>query len=162
MTSDVRRIDSLRELHASLVKLSEHWEGNVTQLRQLAHRFRDKIQVERRQYWTSQMQLAERGLQSAHEALARARISLDRADGTRNTEAEIALAKAKKRVRYCLDKIAVCKRVSAEVDRAVDRFIGELGAMTELAESGLPNSANRLSKWIASLDVYADNSTPTD
>ncbi|WP_417744902.1 hypothetical protein [Rosistilla oblonga] len=158
MSSDVKSVDALRNLHAALLQLSDHCDDHVTQLRQLAHRFHEQITVQRRQYWQSQLQLAERRLQMAHEAMARAKISQDAADGTRNTEAEIMLARSKKRVAYCLDKLNVCKRIAAEVDRVVDRFIGELGAMSELSESGLPQSANRLAGWIDALDLYTDNS----
>ncbi|QDV69602.1 hypothetical protein Poly24_33180 [Rosistilla carotiformis] len=158
MSSDVKSVDALRSLHTAVLRLSDECDDHATQLRQLAHRFREQITVERRQYWQSQLQLAERRMQMAHEAMARAKISHDTADGTRNTEAEIMLARCKKRVGYCLDKLKVCKRIAAEVDRVVDRFIGELGAMTELSENGLPQSANRLAAWIDALDIYTDQS----
>lgn len=159
MSSDVKSVDALRDLHAAVLRLSENCDDHGTQLRQLAHRFREQITVGRRQYWQSQLQLAERRLQMAHEAMARAKISQNAADGTRNTEAEIMVARCKKRLRYCLDKLSVCKRIGAEVDRMVDRFIGELGALAEMSESGLPNSANRLKAWIDALDIYIDHSS---
>ena len=156
MPSDVRSIDALRNLQGAVTKLGEHWQDNVTQMRQIAYRFQEQIQIERKQYWTSQMQLAERNLQAAREAMLRANLA-NSDDGVRNTEAEILVAKAKRRVRVCLQKLSACKRIARETDRVVDRFVGELGAMSEMAESGLPNSANRLALWIDALDVYADN-----
>ena len=157
MSSDVRDVDALRELHAALVQLTQSCDDYSIQLRQLAYRFQEQVQTNRRQYWQQQLQLAERKLQAAHEALARARISNNAADGTRNTEAEILVAKSKRRVAYCLDKLRLCKFWAAETDRAVDRFIGQLGAISELAQSGLPKASDRLAKWIDALDVYTDS-----
>lgn len=158
MSSDVRSIDALRDLHAGVVNLGEQWDDCVTQLRQLAHRFQERIRVERRQYWQSQLHLAERKLRMAEETRSRAKITQDPRDGARNTEAEVMVEKCKRRKKLCMEKIVVCRKLAAETDRVVDRFIGELGAMTESAESGLPNSANRLAKWIEALDTYADSS----
>ena len=157
MSSDVRDVDALRQLHAAIVQLSESCDDYAVQLRQLAYRFQEQVQTNRRQYWQQQLQLAERKLQAAHESLARARISHDAADGTRNTVAEILVAKANRRVACCVDKLRLCKNLAAETDRVVDRVVGQLGAISELAQSGLPRSADRLAKWIDALDVYTDS-----
>ena len=156
MPSNVQSIDALRRLHGGVIELSESWEEYVAQLRQLAYKFQERIRVERRQYWQTQIRLAERQQRQAEEALARAKITQDPREGSRNTEAEINLVKARQRVRFCLEKIQLCKKASAEAERVVNRFIGELGTMAEMAETGLPNSAVRLSKWIKSLDEYAE------
>lgn len=160
MSSDVKDIDALRHLHKAIIELSDELGHCTTELRQLAYRFQERITVERRQYWANQLHLGERALQEAHESLARAKISQGSDRQARNTEAEIAVARAKRRVGYCGDQLTRCKRLVAEVDRAVDRFIGQLGSMTDLVESSLPRSANRLAAWIDALDLYADHTSP--
>lgn len=154
----VESIDALRDLQAALVALGEQWQEAADQLRRLARQIEGFVRDDRRQYWNQQMRLAERQLNAAEEALARTQITDDTRTRRGSTEARIAVQRCKQRVQLCREKQLACRRVALEMDRSIDHFVGELGALAESGGQQLPQAAAWLASRIDDLRRYAEAS----
>ncbi len=73
-SSDVRSIDALRDLQASLLALSERWDGSLQQIKFTMHRVEEHFKHKMPTYWTQQLRLAEQKLTEAQDNLSRLRV----------------------------------------------------------------------------------------
>ncbi len=155
-TSDVRSIDSLRELQAGLLALAERWDGSLQQIKFTIHRVEEHFRVAMPGYWAKQLRLAEQKLTEALDNLSRLR-------GTAGPDNAPAATEAKQRVNHCRRRLSLCEAklraargIAAQIDQVSDDLLGPLAQGFQHVQVTLPGAARELAQLIALLDEYHD------
>ena len=156
--SNVRNIDSLEVFHGQLVRLSSDWEKTLQEMRALIHRAEDHFDRQRPAYWRRQLQLAERELTEARDALSIKQSAARPQDRPAASEAAKRVQIAQQRARDCEAKVRLAKSVSIEIGQACDAVLGPLADVTEHCEVVLPEAARQLRTLIQQLRTYAEQS----
>lgn len=155
-SSDVRSIDALRELQASLLALAERWDGSLQQIKFTMHRVEEHFKHKMPTYWTQQLRLAEQKVTEAQDNLSRLR-------GTAGPDHAPAATEAKQRVNLCRRRLSLCeaklraaRAVAAKVDGVSDDLSGPIAQGFQHVQVTLPGAARELSHLIEVLDQYHD------
>jgi hypothetical protein len=113
-------VDALREFHAALARFGAKARESLAEGEmEVRHAF-DWLE-ERLQYWTHEVQVREEAVTRCRTDLALAR-AVPTNWRTATTEPEIALARAKARLREAEDKVAVVRRWRRELPQAVTEY----------------------------------------
>ena len=154
--SNVKDIESLETLRVALLKLGKEWEPLVESIRTTLHRADEYFTSDRVGYWRRQIQLAERELNEAKDALSQKRSAARASDRPAATEAAQRVQRAESRLRDCQDKHRQARTIAMAMSRHHDRLLGPLADVSEQCESGLPAAAEELKQLILHLQRYAE------
>lgn len=155
-TSNVRNIDSLVAFHSGLLKLSNNWEKLVQEIKSTVHRAEEYFAQTQPAYWRHQLQLAERELSEAKDALSQKLASSRPSDRPAATEAKKRVHAAERRQRECQDKQRLARSITIEVSLQCDKLLGPLSDIAEHCEVVLPQAAVELRTLIDQLKAYAE------
>jgi hypothetical protein len=156
MSSDVREIDALRRLRLTLCHSADRLADTRYQLQAAAQRLLADIEQGRFNYWQQQLQLAQRRLAAAQEALSRKQIASADAIAPGSTDARHSVQVAQQRLRLCEARLQTCREAARQMRRALDRFMGQLGPLQSTSEQDLPNAIALLDHWLSMLDRYQE------
>ena len=155
-SSNVRSIESLEAFHGGLVRIAEHWEQSLQEIRMMIGRAEEYFAQERPAYWRRQKQLAEQELNEAKELLSQRRSAARPGDRLPASEQVQRVRRAEQRLRDCEDKQRESKRWAIEMAQQCDEVLGPLAHAAEHCEVVLPNAAQELKTLIEQLRVYAE------
>lgn len=154
-STDVRSLDSLKQLRDSLLTLRGDWEEVLRQLRLGIERVREHFASHWPAYWSKQTQGAELGLQQALDNLSRLRGG-DPAQSYPTTEAQQRVNVARRRLARCQEMHGQAKRLAVVVDEACRRLAGPLAELSQHVDVHLPRAAVELAEMIDHLSRYAE------
>ena len=153
-SAQVTSIDAVRELRAALLQFGGDAEDAIVMLTLESRKAIQWLQQDRARYWPEQAR-------KAHEWVTQARNDLDRCQlhyGSESTPSCIdqkkTLDRAKRRLKYCEEKVKAVKRWINAVRQELDDFYGELAKMTNWLETDLPRGAAALERMLRALDKY--------
>jgi hypothetical protein len=159
-TSDVRSIDSLRELRLAMRGLAHDWDQSIQQIRFSMHRVEEHFTTTLPNYWHDQTRKAEQKLAEATDNLSRQQGNATDGNAPAVTEAKQRVQKAKRRLALCEEKWRAAKRISLKMEQACTELAGPLAEVMAHAEVTLPRGAEDLASLIAHLDRYAETASP--
>ncbi len=158
-TSDVRSIDSLRNLKAGLVELAHQWDGSLQQIKVSLHRIEEHFSVERPAYWKKEVRKAEQTLTEAMDNLSSQQGNASDGNGPALSEARQRVQIAKRRLEWCEEKLRAAKRIAIQVDRICQEVAGPIADVSSHVEVSLPRAASTLAEWVGHLDRYTETSS---
>jgi hypothetical protein len=154
-SAHVTSIDAIRDFRAALLQFGGEAEDAVVMLTLEARKAIQWLQQDRARYWPEQMRKAQ-------EWVVQARNDLDRCQlhyGSENTpscmDQKKRLERAKRRLRFCEEKVKAVKHWINTVRQELDDFYGELAKMNNWLETDLPRAAAALERILRALDKYA-------
>jgi hypothetical protein len=154
-TSDVRSIDSLIRLRHTLVSLAGDWTDCLHQIKNAARRIEERFSVDLPAYWKHQAELAQRAVAESLDNLSRLQ-STSTGVSTGATEARIRVAKARRRLTFCLEKEKRSRQLALAVERACQELNGPIAEVAMHSETNLPAAAAELARMIDHLSRYAE------
>ena len=160
MQGNVQSIDALRDLRIAVNELALRFGELSFDIRNEAQRALEWTTVEVPRYWRHEFKLAERRLQEAVDNLAAMQATYGGRDKPPATEAKKRIAKLRRRVQFCQQRLAVCKSWAAEMERSVGLLVAATSTLQQQSEADLPVAATKLQGWIDSLDRYVDGAPP--
>jgi hypothetical protein len=105
-------------------------------------------------YWKRQIRERQEELTKAKTALIQRRWGHQDGKGPGQTEAELAVRHAERRVREAEEKLAVCQRWQRQLPQAVQDYEGPARLLSGMLESSLKQSVVLLDNKIATLEAY--------
>ena len=158
MQGNVRSIDALRDLRVATLELASRCGDISFDMRSETERAIQWVTQDAPQYWRHQRKLTERGFQEACDSLAAMQATVGGRDKPACTELKKRVRKLRARLQLCDEKLALCKRWAAEIERGASDMVTATTALQQQAETGLPVAAAQLETWIAALDRYTETS----
>ena len=151
--ANVSSIDALETFRADLIQFLEKARVALEDAEGEVRRTRTWLDVDRSNYWMSQMKLRHKQLEQAEAEYYNARI-------TRPTEShafhKMAVAKAKRRVEEAEEKLHVLKRWRMQFDNRATPLLRRLDPAFFLVSRHLPKGVHDLGEAIKALQAYAE------
>jgi hypothetical protein len=160
MSSDVRDINALRQLRFAFQQSADRIAEVRFQLLTAAQRVIHEIAQSRAVYWKRELELSQRRLQAAQEALSRKQIASSESVAPGSSDARHLLHVARRRTQLCEQRILACREWSRQMQRELDRFVGHMGPLHAVAEQQLPGGIALLDRWLELLDRYQEAAPP--
>jgi len=155
-TSNVRSIDSLRELRISLQKLAGDWDVALQQIRSSMYRTEEHFSTTMPAYWKHQTRLAEQKLSEARDNVSRQQGNQSSGQASAVTEAKQRVQLAKRRLDLCEEKYRLSSKIAVAFEHACHELAGPIAEATGHSSVRLPNAASHLAVMIGHLERYTE------
>jgi len=153
-TSDVRSIDSLRDLKASLVLFASDSDNSVQQIRSSLHRVAEHFSVTMPAYWKQQTRIAEQKLSESLDNLSNQRGSSSQSASPSASDAKQRVDLATRRLKLCEEKQRLAHTVAIQFGHIQHTLAGPIAEVAAQATDILPAAAIHLATLIDHLDQY--------
>jgi hypothetical protein len=152
--ANVASIEALRVLRLALVQFQSEADSGLTQLELEGRRPGPWIDNDRRMYW-------QREVRKASDALAEARMALERAEMTTSAEdhryaydERKALERAKRRLRLCEEKVELVRKWRSVVHKEVEEFEVQVAKFRRFLETDFVQGIAALQRMADALERY--------
>jgi len=161
--ANVTSIEAIQALRTALRKFEAGARDGLETLVLEVRRAVDWIENERRRYWPAQVRRASERLVAARNELDRCRLTFGSDEAPSCYEQQQAFERAKRRLRWCEEKVRVTKRWARIVQQEVSDFEGQVAQLNNLLDSDVPRAVAALERMVRALDNYASSqqSDPT-
>jgi hypothetical protein len=132
----------------------------VAMLQMEVRRAVDWIEQDRRRYWAHQAKKASDWVKQARNALERAELTYGSEEPPPCTEQKKILAKAKRRLQLCEEKIKAVRRWARLVRAELNEFDGQMARMNNYLDTDVPRAAAALERMLRALEKYVQSSQP--
>lgn len=160
MKGHVESIEQLEQLRLATIELAHRFGTIAFDFKSEVQNALDWVSNEAPRYWRQQLQLAERQLQEAQDNLAAMMATYGGRDKPPATEARKRVETLRRRVQLCEAKFRACKAASLHLQQAANSVLPCIANLEQTSEADLPTAAQRLKKWIAALNRYAEMAGP--
>ena len=153
-TANVTSIDAVRQLRAGLLTFGDESRQALVLLALEVRKAVDWIEMDRLQYWPSQVRRSGEELIQARNNLERCQLKYGSEDAPPCTEQKKAFERAKRRVRLCEEKLRVTRRWVSTIRQKLNEFEGQLAKMNNCLDNDLPRAVAALERMLQSLEKY--------
>lgn len=158
---DVRSIEALLAFREELASFYDRCQKTVDSALTACRRIEDEIDAETR-YWLSLRKRCEDDLAMARTELNRVRISTPPRQPPRDSDAKIALQRAKRRLEHCEQVLRELRNLRREAAAIADDLRRGLAPLSQLVCSGNQAALARLEDIIRRLEAYLKTSPPSN
>jgi hypothetical protein len=155
----VTSVEALERLYAALAKFGQEGQEALATAEGEARHGLETVK-ERMAYWQREVNRLQEEVNRARSDLAHAR-SLKGEGRTGTVEQEIALNRARQRLREAEEKVVVCRRWLIHLPDAIEEFEGPARQLGGMLDADLKVTLARLQDKIASLHAYAALGVPS-
>jgi hypothetical protein len=151
----VTSIEAIDEFAAALRCFQNEASDVLEALGRGTHRVVQWIQQDQKQYWTHQLRRSDQKLQEAKVNLHRCQ-TFKRIGDYRPSCAEEkqALARAKRRMQVCREKLEAVRKWSQAIERAVFEYMAGVGQLSQWTESDAERALGLLKRISRTLEEY--------
>ena len=153
-SAKVTSLDSLREMRTALAAFAADSQDAVTALVLEVRRAVDWLEQDRRQYWPEQIRQASNRCIEARNALERCQLKYGSEEAPACYEQKKAWEKARRRLRFCEERLQATKRWIRKVREEVEEFNGQVAQMNTYLDGDIPLAVAALERMIRALDRY--------
>lgn len=153
-SANVRSIEALQRFRGTLIEVQHALIAALEEIDAQCRRFLQWLEQEAPAYWRAE-------IRKAYDAVAEARVALDRCRMNRVAgheasciEERKALERARQRLEFCRQQLERTRRWHIAARREADEFHGRLGMLRQAVESDIPTAAAVLQKTISLLEEY--------
>jgi hypothetical protein len=154
----ISSIDALEEFRAELIRYIERARVALEDMTGEARRTRTWLDVDRTQYWGTQLKKRKQLLDQAEEELYSANLTSPRAS---NAIQKLAVAKARRLLAEAEAKMGVIKHWRQIYDNRTGPLLRQLEPMFFRVGQHLPKAVHALGETIKTLQAYAESSRPS-
>jgi hypothetical protein len=120
------------------------------------------IEHDRPKFWETQLRKSFDAVAEARSALERKRIVKIGGETPSAHEEQIALEKAKRRLRHCEEMQDAVRKWQAAIQHEIKEFTARLGQLNGWLETDGPRAVAALERMLTALESYVSMAAPTD
>jgi hypothetical protein len=150
----VTSIDALEEFRTALIKFGTEAQAALAAAEMEIRRTVDGLEQQLKR-WQTELRVRQEDVTRAKAELARRKWGHRDGGGPGTTDQEIALAKAKERLREAEDKIETVRRCQRLLPREIHEYQGPARQLGGWLEANLRHTTAILATRIAALEAYA-------
>lgn len=151
--ANVQSVEQLQRFHMHLVSYLDKADGALCEATMALQKERDWLQHDQRQHWARQIQIRERRLEEAEQALMCAKLSKLRE--TQSQEKQ-AVMRAKHHLEEARSKLQRVKHWLALFEARVGPKARELTAARQFLQHGMRHGTDHLKELLARLQDYQE------
>ena len=160
MPANVRDIDAIRRIRASLITFAEEAETALQLMLMEAQKTIGWIEQDRPHYWKIQTRKAFDLVASTRTNYETCRMRTVAGHRSSCIEEKQAFEKAKRRLLHCQEQIERVRKWANTIRHETDEFRGRLSGLQTLLSSDIPKAIALLEKTATVLESYAEISRP--
>jgi hypothetical protein len=160
--ANVGSLDAVARLRAALLAFLQG-SGDALAAAQLElSRAVEWIEHDRPKFWETQLRKSFDAVAEARSALERKRIVKVGGETPSAHDEQVALEKAKRRLRHCEEMQDVVRKWQAAIQHEIKEFTARLGQLNGWLETDGPRAIAALERMLTALESYVSMAPPTD
>lgn len=157
-SANVTSVEAIRSFRAALIQFGGEADEALVMLVLEVRKAVQWLQHDRALYWPDQLRKAQERVVQTRNDLDRCQLHYGSEDAPSCYDQKKALENAKRRLRFCEDKVQAVKRWTQVMRQELDEYQGEMAKMTNWLENDLPRATAALDRMLRALDKYTAES----
>ena len=154
-SANVTSIEAIQALRVALRKFEAGARDGLEMLVLEVRRAVDWIENDRRRYWPAQVRRASERLVEARNELDRCQLTYGSEEAPSCYEQQQAFERAKRRLRWCEDKVKTTRRWTRVIQHEVSDFESQVAQLNNMLDNDVPRAVSALERMVQALDKYA-------
>ena len=154
-SANVTSIEAIQAMRVALRKFEAGARDGLEMLVLEVRRAVDWIENDRRRYWPAQVRRASERLVEARNELDRCQLTYGSEESPSCYDQQQAFDRAKRRLRWCEEKVKVTNRWARVIQHEVGEFEGQVAQLNNVLDNDVPRAVAALERMVRALDRYA-------
>ena len=160
--ANVGSLDAVARLRAALLAFLQGSGDALVSAQLELSRAVEWIEHDRPKFWETQLRKSFDAVAEARSALERKRIVKTGGETPSAHDEQIALEKAKRRLRQCEEMQDTVRKWQATIQHEIKEFTARLGQLNGWLETDGPRAVAALERMLTALESYVSMAPPTD